>query len=80
MDVISYVVVFSGGYEAPSYFATHDENEARHKMAEWIEVSDEDEGDTVDLLRIVDRNGVTKPDYFVERFTIESTNEKWVEA
>ena len=48
--MVGFMVVWSGGYEAPSYQVLNTEQEAWDKSAEYI--PDMQDGDTIDVLRI----------------------------
>lgn len=45
---MKYLVIWSGGYEEPSYFGTDDLAQAEETFAKWAK--DYDEGDTLHLL------------------------------
>lgn len=47
-----FMVVWSGGYEAPDYVVTKTEDDAWNLAAQWVLDADDDEGDVVDVLKI----------------------------
>lgn len=60
-----YMIVWSGGYEAPSYDIKATLTEALAQARKWAEDIDEDQGDWIDVLEIntetlaVNRVGIT---------------------
>lgn len=73
MNDIMYLVAWTGGYEAPSYFASPFREVAIAKAVEWAADADFENGDSMDILRITD----TIDGMIVERledFTPEEQN------
>lgn len=60
-----YIVAWTGGYETPGFFSTHNKTDAAATYFEWKDDCNFDDGDRVDVVRIDTESGRTLNDQTV---------------